>query len=133
MREPEDVEPKIVQDWVTVSRSNTSGFLPRIQQHIDRIMDTSRYRILEVYVDQTKGDANVSLVMETTTDPRARTWKTTATVDAWTGSAIHKSFVLKREIGRTSSFLEDSFRWRLAYTSAAAWSTTFRIIAVPRA
>jgi hypothetical protein len=122
-------EPWVLQDWVTIRKESApSTFVPVVVQHAQRVMSAAGYNTVEVQVSVLSITSGVTLSLETTSDERLRTWRATRSLT----SAAQTTTMLRRELGRTTDFLEDFLRWRISYTGGTDWQVCFRIIAVPR-
>ena len=126
------MEPILAQDWQTIRSKYTSTFLPVIAQHRERAVVLAGVKVAEVHVDIISGHTQVSLALDASPDLQRQTWNQSRAI-TWAGTAIHQTYMIRREIGRTTDFLEDYLRWRILSTATVDWSMTFRILVTPRA
>ena len=111
-------EHLVLKEWGEIK--GDAGLDSVIQPEGSRL-DLSKYSEVLVRFDYMKLN-NARIVVDTGSVRESVGWKETAVAPSGGGSVI-----LRRDIGRTSDFLDNFIRWRLDQTAAAAFYGTFRI------
>ncbi len=107
---------RTLQDWQTVCGSDNGAIA---LQNSEFYADVSKAAKVVARVDVMKL-TNANLYVETAKVPGKKYWKTTETVSS------SSTYVLTRDAGLTTGFLENLLRWRILSTNTN-WQVTFRI------
>lgn len=119
--------PIVLQDCVTI-RNEASAAQMLIAQSVEKAVDVSSYKVVEVLVQGLFMTSGPTLRLETSPERDRTTWRQTLEYNV-AGAA---TTFLRRELGLSTGFLENFLRWRINYTAGSAWQVCFRIVLVPR-
>lgn len=111
-------EQLVLKEWGEIRGAAT---IDEILQPLGSRLNVSQFAEVLVRFDFMKVD-NATIAVDTGKNLEDVGWKETATPPTGGGSVV-----LRREIGRTTEFLDNFLRWRLTRVAANPFSATFRV------